>query len=167
MHSASHSDILLVSATLVLIAVVAGFVGFRKSPDLQYRYDTVFDSRVQADDSVIEKSEQPVTNTTLPQESQSVNDYQNNIKDLLKSYNSETLNYFAAETVYKQNLDKLLNMSVPSGYQQFHLDLVIAFEDLQKAVSSVINDEAAAKSDLEAAREQMDLLLQQHSWIQR
>lgn len=166
MHSASHSDILLVSATLVVIAVVAGFLAFQVSPDLQYRHEVVFEPRAQAE-SLSNNELQNNIIASLPQDNLSTDEYQEKIRDLLSTYNSETLNYFSAETVYQYNLDQLLSMSVPSGYQQLHFDLVIAFESLHSAVNGVIEDKPASLSDLEAAREKMDLLLQQHSWIQQ
>ena len=103
----------------------------------------------------------------MPQENLSAEEYQNSIKNLLSTYGDESLNYYTAKKVYEYNLEQLFAMSVPSGYQQFHFDLVLALEDLRDAVSMVIDDEPAALSALEDAREKMNLLLQQHTWIKQ
>ncbi len=166
MHSASHSDILLVSATLVVIAVVAGFLVFRISPDLRHSYNVVFEPRVQAE-SIPKTSSIIGLEAALPQENLSAEEYQEGIKNLLSTYGSESLNYYTAKKVYEYNLEQLFAMSVPSGYQQFHFDLVVAFEDLRDAVNMIIDNEPAALSALEDAREKMDLLLQQHTWIKQ
>ncbi len=161
MKIASHSDILLVTATLVVIAVVAGIMVFRASDELQERHKTVFEPRVQAN---VQPDIQEVV-IALPDTSVSSENYKNEIITLLVSYNNKTLNYFAAETAYKYNTDHLLGMDVPDGYQQFHLELVVKFQDLYNATQAVIGNKSFALGDLEEARENMDLFLARHSWI--
>lgn len=170
MKHASHFDIFLVSATLVVIAVVAGVLVYQKSDTLQERHNTVFEPKVRASADItpdIKSKADEEVSPTLPVENISAEDYRTKVKFLVSAYNNETLNYFAAETAYQYNINQLLAMEIPEGYQSFHVSLLEKFEDLHQAMTDVIDKQPLALSNLEVARENMDVFLADNSWLRQ
>jgi len=170
MKTAEHFDILLISATLVVIAVVAGVAAYHKSLKIQQRHETVFEKRVEANVDQLVNNQSDTSQLFLPGlpvDNVSAEEYRSKIYNLVAVYNSETLNYFAAETAYKYSLDQLLNMPIPEGYNNLHIELLVRFEDLYQAMQSVNNNKPLALSDLEVARESMDLFLEENSWLKK
>ncbi len=56
--------------------------------------------------------------------------------------------------------DNLLDLKLPAGYRDLHLELVIAFNDLEEGLYST-------KDVLEATTDKIDSLVKKYTWLKK
>lgn len=159
----SHTEIVVIVATFVIIGVVTSFFVLSKD-----RYTFVPQNEISAPETAgtltdnipeIPPSEQKTDNeeTALA--------YRQQVVDIIKVYNPTSLNYEAAVKAYRGVVDQLLSLKVPENYQEVHLRLVGAFEKLATASEKALEGDSDGRRDLSAARGDLEKIFEKYPWL--
>lgn len=162
MKTTSHTEILLIAATGVVIVVVAAIFVIQK--DSGY---FVSQSKLNPPPASRATAADPQAVGSLPTESELVEIYQTAVREIIKNYSSDSLNYQAGAVVYEKIVNDLLQLVVPPGYQSFHWELVLSFEKLAALAPAAAAGEPEARAEINTINQSLNDLFAQQLWWER